>query len=103
MLAVALTIAMLSMAGIPPFAGFFGKYYVFSEAVRTGHTGLVVFAVINSLIGVYYYFKVIMAMYTKEADETAFTLKPSYAFVIAVCTLLTILVGIFRSTFASLL
>ncbi|MES2619242.1 MAG: NADH-quinone oxidoreductase subunit N [Bacteroidota bacterium] len=103
LLAVALTIAMLSMAGIPPFAGFFGKYYIFSEAIRTGHLAIVVFAVINSIVGVYYYFKVIMAMFTKETTETAFDLKPAYSFVIIVCTLLTILAGIFPSMIANLL
>ena len=103
MLALALTIAILSMAGIPPFAGFFGKYYIFSEAVKADHLGLVVLAVINSIVGVYYYFKVIIAMYTNESSEVSFTVKPAYGFVIAVCVLLTILVGIFPSAFANLL
>ncbi len=103
LLALALTIAMLSMSGIPPFAGFFGKYYIFSEAIRTGHLGLVVLAVVNSIVGVYYYFKVIMAMYTKESSDVVFTIKPAYSLVIALCVLLTILVGIFPSAFANLL
>lgn len=103
LLALALTIAMLSMSGIPPFAGFFGKYYIFSEAIRTGHLGLVVLAVVNSIVGVYYYFKVIMAMYTKESGDVVFTVKPAYSLVIAVCVLLTILAGIFPSAFANLL
>ncbi len=101
-LAVALTISMLSMAGIPPFAGFFGKYYIFSDAVKAGHVWLVVFAVINSIVGVYYYFKVILAMYTKESTEAAFTLRPVYGFVIAVCVLLIILTGVFPSWFANM-
>src|SRR5207249_8710738 len=95
MLAAGLTISMLSLAGIPPFAGFFGKYYIFSEAVKAGHLWLVVFAVINSIISVYYYFKVILAMYTKDSSEVSFTIKPAYGFVIAVCILLTVLVGVF--------
>jgi NADH-quinone oxidoreductase subunit N len=103
LLSAALTISMLSMAGIPPFAGFFGKYYIFSEAMKTGHFWLVVLAVLNSAVGIYYYFKVIVAMYTKESSEVTFTVKPAYAFVIAVCILLTILVGIFPSTFTNML
>jgi NADH-quinone oxidoreductase subunit N len=64
--AVALTISLLSLAGIPPLAGFFGKYLVFSLALAKGYTGMVLLAVVTSLIGVYYYFKVIIAMYMKE-------------------------------------
>jgi NADH-quinone oxidoreductase subunit N len=103
LLAVAMTIAMLSMAGIPPFAGFFGKYYIFSEAVRNGHITLVVLAVVASIVSVYYYFKVIIAMYTKESKEAAFTIKPAYSFVIVVCILVTVLAGLFPSVLASLL
>lgn len=103
LLAAALTIAMLSMAGIPPFAGFFGKYYIFSEAVKAGHLGLVILAVVNSIIGVYYYFKVIMAMYTKESSEVTFTVKPVYGFVIAVCILISLVAGIYPKLFTGLL
>lgn len=103
MLALALTIAMLSMAGIPPFAGFFGKYYIFSEAVKAGHLLLVIFAVLNSIVSVYYYFKVILAMYTNESQEVGFSIKPAYAVVIAVCTILTIAAGVFPSLIACLL
>ncbi|HRC15730.1 MAG TPA: NADH-quinone oxidoreductase subunit N [Bacteroidia bacterium] len=102
-LSAALTISMLSMAGIPPFAGFFGKYYIFSEAIKAGHLWLVVLAVLNSIVGVYYYFKVILAMYTKQSTDIGFTVKPAYGFVIAVCILLTILVGVFPSVLANLL
>jgi NADH-quinone oxidoreductase subunit N len=102
-LAAALMLAMLSMSGIPPLAGFFGKYYIFSEAVRNYHLGLVVFAVINSVIGVYYYMKVVIAMYTKTPAEVAISVKPAYSFVIALCVLLMLLIGILPSSFANLL
>jgi NADH:ubiquinone oxidoreductase subunit 2 (subunit N) len=49
MLAAGLTMAMLSLAGIPPFAGFFGKYFIFSEAIRNGYQNLVFLAIISSL------------------------------------------------------
>jgi len=73
---VAMTVALLSLAGIPPLAGFFGKYLAFAQAINHGHVGLVIVAVLISLIGVYYYFKVIVAMYfsTGETSEITITL-----------------------------
>lgn len=101
-LAVALTVAVLSLAGIPPFAGFFGKYYIFSEAMKNGHVGLTVVAVINSIVGIYYYFKVILAMFTKDSEEITFRVSPAYTFVITVCVLMTLLIGVFPSVFTNL-
>ncbi len=103
MLAGALTLAMLSLAGIPPFAGFFAKYYIFSEAIKNGHLGIVILAVINSIVAIYYYFKVIFAMYTKESDAVVFEIKPSYLFVVTVCVILVLLIGILPNAFAGLL
>lgn len=65
-LAVVMTIALFSMAGIPPLSGFFGKYFVFALAIRQGYMLLVIVGVITSLVGVYYYFQVIVSMYFKE-------------------------------------
>ena len=101
--AAALTIAMLSMAGIPPFAGFFAKYYIFTEAIKNGHLWITVWAVINSIVAIYYYFKVILAMYTKDSGEVVFNIKPAYTFVIGVCIALVILLGLMPSAFANLL
>lgn len=94
-LAAALTIAILSMAGIPPFAGFFGKYYIFSEAIRNGHLYITLFAVVASIVSVYYYFKVIIAMYTEESSEVVFSIKPAYTVVIGICIALTVVLGLF--------
>jgi NADH-quinone oxidoreductase subunit N len=69
LLAVSLTIALLSMAGIPPLAGFMAKYYVFVNAIDQGMVGLVAFAIVMSLVGVYYYFKLIIAMFLYEDTE----------------------------------
>ena len=103
MLAAGLTMAMLSLAGIPPFAGFFGKYFIFSEAMRNGYQNLVFLAIISSIIGVFYYMKVIVAMYSKPANE--FEVKPtfSYQLVIIVCIVLIIFIGIFPGLFTKLL
>jgi NADH-quinone oxidoreductase subunit N len=64
-LAFGLTIALLSMAGIPPFSGFFAKYLIFENAYQKGFAGAVIFGLIASIIGVYYYFKFIRSMYAK--------------------------------------
>lgn len=69
LLAVAMTVALLSLAGIPPTAGFFGKYYVFTAALNGGHHWLVVIGILSSLVGVYYYFRIIIAMFFKPADD----------------------------------
>jgi len=95
MLAAALTLSMLSLAGIPPFVGFLGKYYIFSEAIRNGQITLTFIALLNSIVGVYYYFKVILAMYTKEANETEVSGTVSYYVIISICLLLSIALGLF--------
>jgi len=69
-LAAVLAISMLSLAGIPPTAGFFGKYFLFTAAF-VKYPWLVVLAVVNSAISIYYYFKVIIAMYFNRDHETA--------------------------------
>jgi NADH-quinone oxidoreductase subunit N len=68
-LAAILTASLLSMAGIPIFAGFFAKLVLFSETIQAGYLALVIVAVVNSIISVGYYFKLILAMYTKDANE----------------------------------
>jgi NADH-quinone oxidoreductase subunit N len=69
LLAAVLAISMLSLAGIPPTAGFFGKYFLFTAAFAK-YPWLVVLAVINSAISIYYYFKIIIAMYFAREENT---------------------------------
>jgi NADH-quinone oxidoreductase subunit N len=70
--AAIMSIALLSMAGIPPLAGFFGKYYIISGLM--GHyTWLTVIMILTSVIGMYYYLKVIFAMYGKNDNAKEFT------------------------------
>ncbi len=68
LLAFAMTLFMLSLAGIPPLAGFFGKYYLFTSSLQAGYIWIVLVAVLGSLVGVYYYFRVIIAMYAKGKE-----------------------------------
>ncbi|MDO8527776.1 MAG: NADH-quinone oxidoreductase subunit N [Deltaproteobacteria bacterium] len=66
-----MTFFMLSLAGMPPTMGFFGKYYMFLQAVQTGYVGLAVLGVLNSVVSVYYYLGPVVAMYFgKETEET---------------------------------
>ncbi|MEZ4752266.1 MAG: NADH-quinone oxidoreductase subunit N [Bdellovibrionota bacterium] len=65
-LGICLSILVLSGAGIPPTAGFLAKYFVFLEAVKAGHTFQVVLAVISSLIGAFYYLRVLVYLYMRE-------------------------------------
>ncbi|MEJ1240437.1 NADH-quinone oxidoreductase subunit N [Chryseolinea sp. T2] len=76
-LAVAMTFALLSLAAIPPLPGFFGKYMIFAMAIEQGYTGLVILAIITSLIGVYYYFRIIIAMYFQEPSAEPLSLGTS--------------------------
>ncbi len=93
--AVAMTISLLSLAGIPPLAGFFGKYLVFSLALEKGYAWMVLLAVVTSLIGVYYYFKVIIAMFIKEPAVA--TAEPSISMRIwmIILIVLNLLLGVF--------
>ena len=68
-LALALAIFMFSMAGIPPLAGFFGKLYVFLAAVDDGLYGLAVFGVLASVVGAYYYIRIVKVMYFDEPTD----------------------------------
>lgn len=63
-MAFAMTLSLLSMAGIPPLSGFLAKFFVISEVFKNHHTALVVVMILTSVIGMYYYLKMIVAMYT---------------------------------------
>jgi NADH-quinone oxidoreductase subunit N len=79
LLALTLTLFLLSLIGIPPLAGFVGKFYVFGSAVRAGYVGLAVIAVLNSAMAAYYYLRVIISMYMEEPEGEAMSLVPSFA------------------------
>jgi NADH-quinone oxidoreductase subunit N len=65
--ALAMTVLLLSLAGVPPTGGFFGKFYVFRAAMQSPDLAwLVVAAVLNSLVSVYYYLRIVVAMYFRE-------------------------------------
>ena len=103
MLAVVMTIALLSLAGIPPLAGFFAKYMVFAQALDHGYASLVILAVVTSLVGVYYYFQVIIAMFLKEPDGAFIRLSGSSKVLMSLLVVLTLLLGLFPNWLISLL
>jgi NADH-quinone oxidoreductase subunit N len=103
LLAAILTASLLSMAGIPIFAGFFAKLVLFSQTIQDGFIALVIVAVINSIISVGYYFKLILAMYTKEPNEER-TGRPFMIYAVAVVTItLNIIIGLFPSLILDIL
>ena len=66
---LAMAVCMFSLAGIPPTAGFFGKYYIFSAAVEQGLVTVAIIGVLNSALSLYYYLRVVVAMYMRKQDE----------------------------------
>jgi NADH-quinone oxidoreductase subunit N len=104
LLAAILTAALLSMAGIPIFAGFFAKMVLFSQTIEAGYLFVVIAAVINSIISVGYYFKLILAMYTKEPNQEEILKTPFVLFAVAlIAIVLNIALGLFPSAVLDLL
>jgi NADH-quinone oxidoreductase subunit N len=103
LLAAILTAALLSMAGIPIFAGFFAKLVLFNQTIQAGYLTLVIVAVVNSIISVGYYFKLILAMYTKEPNEERKGTPVIIYAVAVVAIVLNIALGLFPSLVLDLL
>jgi NADH-quinone oxidoreductase subunit N len=94
-LAGTLTIAMLSMAGIPPLSGFFAKYYILYIALNHGYFWLVIVAILASLVGVYYYFKIIIAMFAgTPASASPVVITLFQKIILIALTLLIISLGL---------
>lgn len=92
-LALAMVVSLLSLVGIPPLAGFVGKYALFSAAIDAGYTWLTVVAVINSVLSLYYYLRVIAPMFFGRGSD-AVALDPYAAFAAVVCAVVSIGFGI---------
>lgn len=99
LLAFVLTVCLLSLAGIPLTAGFFAKYFVLAAAVKTGiYLWLVIFAVVMAAISVYYYFRIIQAMYFKDGEGQDIEITPFYKGVMLTVAALIILLGVLPSS-----
>jgi NADH-quinone oxidoreductase subunit N len=104
LLAAALTLFLLSLIGIPPLAGFFAKFYVFGAAVRAGYVGLAVIAVLNSAVAAYYYLRVVVYMYMREAEGEGAVYAPSFAggLALAIAAVGIALLGVVPAPFVDL-
>ena len=74
-LAFLMTLALFSLAGIPPFAGFFSKFFIFAAAFQGGFHLLVFIALVNTIISLYYYLKIVKSMYINKSDEPIATFR----------------------------
>ena len=84
MLAVCMALFMFSLAGIPPTAGFMGKLYIFSAALESDYPGLAIIGVLNSVVSVYYYLRIVVIMYMSETPSPPPRIPASAAAVLAV-------------------
>lgn len=96
LLALATTIFLFSLAGIPVTAGFFAKYFVLSAAIQHGHLlWLVIVGVLCAAISVYYYFRVIMAMYFKQGDPEVEPVSGGFKIALVLTIILVLALGLF--------
>jgi NADH-quinone oxidoreductase subunit N len=100
-LSFVMMLALFSLAGIPPFAGFFSKFFVFSAAAQQGFYVLVFIALLNTIISLYYYLLVIKAMFLNKSENPIETVKSDFPVKISfvLCTLGILLVGIFSTIY----
>ncbi|GAB3938125.1 NADH-quinone oxidoreductase subunit N [Mucilaginibacter myungsuensis] len=102
-LAFVLTVAMLSLAGIPLTAGFMGKFFMFGGAVAKMQIWMVIIAVINAIVSIYYYFKVIIAIYFRDA-ERAELVAPGYVnVVLGLSVVITLVIGVYPNLISNLI
>lgn len=94
-IAATLVIFVLSLAGIPLTAGFLAKFYMLRATIDAGSLWLAVFAVVMAAISVYYYFRLIQAMYFREGDAQTISLTPRFTFTMVLIAAITILLGVF--------
>jgi len=96
-------IFMFSLAGIPPTAGFVGKFYVFMEAINAGYVSLAIIAVVFSAISAFFYLRVIMYMYMKDpVKEVTLTTSPTMSVALAVTAMMVLIFGVFPSILLNL-
>jgi proton-translocating NADH-quinone oxidoreductase, chain N len=103
-LSFVMMLALFSLAGIPPFAGFFSKFFVFSAAIQKGYYVLVFIALLNTIISLYYYLLVIKAMFLNKSENPIETIKSDFPVKLSlvVCTLGILLVGLFSTIYSQI-
>jgi NADH-quinone oxidoreductase subunit N len=93
-LGILMSIFMLSLAGFPPLVGFFAKFFVFTAAVSSGWTWLVVIGVLTSVVSVAYYLRVVVHVYTPLPERREFVRTPGPLVAVTASALLAVLLGI---------
>jgi NADH-quinone oxidoreductase subunit N len=94
--AVLMLIFLLSLAGIPPLAGFWGKYFIFLSLIESGHYALAALGVLYSVFGLYYYLRIANAMFMREPlEKESLPLSPAMGVALAITALATLVIGIF--------
>ncbi len=89
MLSLLMTIFLFSLAGIPPFAGFWGKYYIFLSAIQVNYLWVAIIGILLSLVGVYYYIKVILYMWFYEpVSETTTAYRSDFSYTAAIISVI---------------
>lgn len=95
---VLMLIFMFSLAGIPPTAGFIGKFYVFMEVINAGYTPLAIIAVAFSAISAFFYLRIVMYMYMRDPkEEVTLTNSPSMSIALAITAMMVLIFGVFPS------
>ncbi len=104
--AAAMSLFLFSLAGIPPTAGFMGKFYIFSAAIKSGYIGLAIIGVINSVISVYYYLRITIAMYMREPEPAGQGLSLAFSPALVIALLIAaygvLRMGIFPSAYIAM-
>jgi NADH-quinone oxidoreductase subunit N len=105
--ALLMMLFMVSLAGIPPTAGFIGKFYVFMSAVEAGMTWLAVLALIFAAISAYYYLRLVMVMYMREPGEVMvtsprFVMSPTLSIVLACAVAGVVIFGFYPNPLVNL-
>ena len=105
LIGLVMAICMFSLAGFPPTAGFIGKFYLFSSAMQSGYLWLVIIGVINSVISVYYYLRIVVAMYMHKPEEDAeqVQLMAGTRLVLLVSALGILILGVLPNSFLRLI
>lgn len=105
-LGVVMSVFLFSLAGIPPTGGFMGKFYIFTEALRSGYVWLVIAAGVNSVVSIYYYLRVVVLMYCEpqpsENPIVISAVSPTLVVALTATTAAVLVMGIFPSFFWSL-
>ncbi|MFM7022999.1 MAG: NADH-quinone oxidoreductase subunit N [Flavobacteriales bacterium] len=102
--AILFTVILMSLAGIPPTAGFFAKYFILSTAIANGFQVVSLIAILTSLVGIYYYFKIVAAMFSEPTFELGHenTIGEKRSFILLICAVISVAAGIIPELIISL-